>query len=36
MPTLNQVAQTAAFVACDRGGALTRTVLNPSCGSAQD
>jgi len=36
MPTLNQVAETAAFVASDRGGALTRTVINLSCGSILD
>ncbi|MBL7259737.1 SDR family NAD(P)-dependent oxidoreductase [Paractinoplanes lichenicola] len=36
MPTLAQVAETAAFVASDRAGAMTRTVVNLSCGSVLD
>jgi NAD(P)-dependent dehydrogenase (short-subunit alcohol dehydrogenase family) len=33
MPTLQQVADTAAYVASDRAGALTGTVVNLTCGS---
>ncbi|MEV6105382.1 SDR family oxidoreductase [Streptomyces sp. NPDC051940] len=36
MPTLAQVGDTAAFVASDRAGAMTGTVVNLSCGSAVD
>ena len=32
LPTLDQVAETAAFVASDRGGAITATMVNLSCG----
>lgn len=33
MPLLAQVADTAAFLASDRAGAVTGTVINLSCGS---
>lgn len=34
MPTLQQVADAAAFAASDRGGALTGAILNLTCGSS--
>ena len=33
MPTLQQVAETAAFVASDRAEAMTGTIVNLTCGS---
>lgn len=33
MPTLQEVADTAAYVASDRAGAITGTVVNLTCGS---
>jgi 3-oxoacyl-[acyl-carrier protein] reductase len=36
MPRLAEVAETAAFLASDRAGALTGTVVNVSCGSVVD
>jgi len=36
LPKLEEVAETAAFVASDRAGAITRTVVNLSCGSVLD
>jgi hypothetical protein len=35
-PTLAEVADTAAFVASDRAGAMTATVANLSAGSITD
>jgi 3-oxoacyl-[acyl-carrier protein] reductase len=36
LPKLSEVADTAAFLASDRAGAITRTVVNLSCGSVLD
>jgi len=36
LPTLSEVAETAAFLASDRAGAMTGTVANLSCGSLVD
>ena len=36
LPTLSEVAETAAFLASDRAGAMTGTVANLSCGSVVD
>lgn len=36
MPTLSEVADTAAFIASDRASAMTGTVANLSCGSMMD
>lgn len=36
LPKLAEVAETAAFVASDRAGAMTGTVVNLSCGSTLD
>ena len=36
LPTLDEVADTAAFVASDRAGAMTATVANLSAGSITD
>jgi NAD(P)-dependent dehydrogenase (short-subunit alcohol dehydrogenase family) len=36
LPTLQEVADTAAFLASDRASAITRTVVNVSSGSALD
>ena len=36
LPTLAEVADTAAFVASDRAGAMTATVVNLSAGSLTD
>jgi NAD(P)-dependent dehydrogenase (short-subunit alcohol dehydrogenase family) len=36
LPTLQEVADTAAFLASDRASAITRTVINVSSGSALD
>jgi NAD(P)-dependent dehydrogenase (short-subunit alcohol dehydrogenase family) len=36
LPTLSQVAETAAFLASDRAGAMTGTVANLSCGALVD
>lgn len=36
LPTLSEVAETAAFLASDRAGAMTGTVANLSCGSIVD
>jgi NAD(P)-dependent dehydrogenase (short-subunit alcohol dehydrogenase family) len=36
LPTLTEVADTAAFLASDRASAMTRTVVNVSAGSALD
>lgn len=36
LPTLDEVANTAAFIASDRAGAMTGTVINLSCGSVMD
>jgi NAD(P)-dependent dehydrogenase (short-subunit alcohol dehydrogenase family) len=36
LPTLSEVAETAAFMASDRAGAITGTVVNLSCGSVVD
>jgi NAD(P)-dependent dehydrogenase (short-subunit alcohol dehydrogenase family) len=36
LPTLAEVAETAAFLASDRAGAMTGTVANLSCGSVVD
>lgn len=33
MPTLQQVADAAVFVASDRASAMTGTILNLTCGS---
>lgn len=36
LPTLNDVAETAAFLASDRAGAMTGTVINLTCGGVHD
>jgi NAD(P)-dependent dehydrogenase (short-subunit alcohol dehydrogenase family) len=36
LPTLSEVAETAAFLASDRAGAMTGTVANLSCGAVVD
>ncbi len=36
LPTLTEVANTAAFMASDRASAITGTVINLSCGSVMD
>lgn len=36
LPTLSEVAETAAFLASDRAGAMTGAVVNLSCGSVVD
>ncbi len=36
LPTLAEVADTAAFLASDRAGAITGTVANLTCGSSVD
>jgi len=36
LPTLAEVADTAAFVASDRAGAMTGAIVNLSCGSLVD
>ena len=36
LPTLDEVADTAAFIASDRAGAMTATVANLSAGSITD
>jgi 3-oxoacyl-[acyl-carrier protein] reductase len=36
LPTLREVGDTAAFLASDRASAITRTVVNVSCGSVLD
>ncbi len=36
LPTLDEVAETAAFLASDKAGAMTGTVANLSCGSLVD
>jgi 3-oxoacyl-[acyl-carrier protein] reductase len=36
LPRLSEVAETAAFLASDRASAITRTVINVSCGSVLD
>ncbi len=36
MPTLQEVADAAAFVASDRAGAMTGAILNLTCGSVMD
>jgi NAD(P)-dependent dehydrogenase (short-subunit alcohol dehydrogenase family) len=36
LPTLGEVADTAAFIASDRAGAMTATVVNLSAGSITD
>ena len=36
LPTLDQVAETAVFVASDRGAAMTGAVVNLSCGLVVD
>jgi NAD(P)-dependent dehydrogenase (short-subunit alcohol dehydrogenase family) len=36
LPTLSEVAETAAFMASDRAGAITGTVANLSCGALVD
>ncbi len=36
MPTLQQVADAAAFVASDRAGAMTGTIVNLTCGSVMN
>ena len=36
LPTLAEVADTAAFIASDRAGAMTATVVNLSAGSITD
>jgi 3-oxoacyl-[acyl-carrier protein] reductase len=36
LPTLNEVAQTAAFLASDHAGAMTGTVANLTCGMSVD
>jgi enoyl-[acyl-carrier-protein] reductase (NADH) len=36
LPTLEEVGDTAAFVASDGAGAMTGTVVNLSCGSVVD
>jgi NAD(P)-dependent dehydrogenase (short-subunit alcohol dehydrogenase family) len=36
LPTLSEVAETAAFLASDRAGAMTGAVVNLSCGSIVD
>jgi 3-oxoacyl-[acyl-carrier protein] reductase len=35
-PTLAEVAETAAFLASDRGSGMTATIANISCGSVLD
>ena len=35
-PTLDEVAETAAFMASDRAGAMTGTVANLTCGALLD
>ena len=36
LPTLAELADTAAFLASDRAGAITGTVANLTCGSSVD
>nr|WP_295926536.1 SDR family oxidoreductase [uncultured Dyadobacter sp.] len=36
LPTLSEVAETAAFLASDRAGAMTATIANLSCGAVVD
>jgi len=36
MPLLSEIGETAAFLASDRASAITRTVVNVSCGSVLD
>jgi 3-oxoacyl-[acyl-carrier protein] reductase len=36
LPTLEQVAETAAFLASDRANAITATVANLTCGAVVD
>jgi enoyl-[acyl-carrier-protein] reductase (NADH) len=36
LPTLSEVAETAAFLASDRPGAMTGAVANLSCGAVVD
>jgi len=36
LPTLEEVAETAAFLASDRAGAMTGAVANLSCGALVD
>jgi NAD(P)-dependent dehydrogenase (short-subunit alcohol dehydrogenase family) len=36
LPTLSEVAETAAFLASDRAGAMTGTIANLSCGALVD
>src|SRR5688500_2640970 len=36
LPTLSEVAETAAFLASDRAGAMTGTIANLSCGAVVD
>jgi 3-oxoacyl-[acyl-carrier protein] reductase len=36
LPTLAEVANAATFVASDRAGAMTGTVVNLTCGSVVD
>lgn len=36
LPTLNQVAETAAFLASDRAGAITGAIVNLTCGTQVD
>lgn len=36
LPTLAEVAETAAFLAGDRAGAVTGAVINLTCGSLTD
>ncbi len=36
LPRLVEVGETAAFLASDRASAITRTVVNVSCGSVLD
>jgi enoyl-[acyl-carrier-protein] reductase (NADH) len=36
LPTLSEIAETAAFLASDRSGAMTGTVLNMSAGALVD
>jgi NAD(P)-dependent dehydrogenase (short-subunit alcohol dehydrogenase family) len=36
LPTLDEVAQAAVFIASDRAGAMTGTIVNLTCGSVMD
>ncbi len=36
LPTLDEVANAAVFLACDRASAMTGTIANLTCGSIMD